>query len=125
MLASPVTSFAVTTASVFLRVTSPTMLWDPRKDAIFDKPVKDHMLQHSEEALPVYVPPPSGYTAPEDGCEEIELDRNAAASFGRMVTKANAWVCADGEGEAAHPDWECNYVMHKGEVVQACVEKKG
>ena len=128
LLASTVSSYAVgsTMSTTVLRRTTPaTMLWDPKTDDIFDKPLgyKNNMLTHSEEALPVYVPPPPGYVKPDDGCDFIELDQYASAVFGRSVGKVDAYVCADGEGEEAHPEWECNFVMHKGEVVQACIEK--
>ena len=58
-------------ATVVSRASSSTMLWDPTTDDADDKPLKSHLLQHSEEVVPMYVPPPSGYTKPEDGCEEV------------------------------------------------------
>jgi hypothetical protein len=73
-LASVVDALVLETAmraSVLSRATSATMIWDPTKDEIFDR--KSHMLQHSEEALPMYVGPPPGYSKPEDGCEEVNV----------------------------------------------------
>uniref|UniRef100_A0A7S3AR01 Uncharacterized protein n=1 Tax=Haptolina ericina TaxID=156174 RepID=A0A7S3AR01_9EUKA len=118
-LASVVDALVLETAmraSVLSRATSATMIWDPTKDEIFDR--KSHMLQHSEEALPMYVGPPPGYSKPEDGCEEVTLDQYASTVFGRTSGKVDAWICAEESVDAFE---ECNYVMHQGELVWACV----
>jgi hypothetical protein len=76
----------------------------------------------TEEALPMpYVPPPPGYSKPEDGCETVTLDSYASTVFGKAASaKLDAWVCAE-EEEAAKAHEECNYVMYKGELIYACI----
>ena len=76
LLASPTDALALGSAmrtTVLARCSPPAMLWDPMKDEIADTPMNkhNHMLQHTEEAVPMYVPPGPSYKAPEDGCEEV------------------------------------------------------
>ena len=106
------------------RASSVTMRWDPKNDGAGsnDKAMggqmKSHMLQHSEECTPMYVPEGPGYVAPEDGCEQVVLDQYASMVFGGNAKK-EAWICAD---EAEDSNFgECNFVMHNGAVVKACI----
>ena len=108
------------------RAASVTMLWDPRSDGAGsnDKAMggqmKSYMLQHTEECTMMYVPEGAGYAPPEDGCEQVVLDQYASMVFGKNNGKKEAWICAD-EAEDSGDFGECNFVMHNGAVVKACV----
>mmetsp|Transcript_33345 Transcript_33345/g.71213 ORF Transcript_33345/g.71213 Transcript_33345/m.71213 type:complete len:135 (-) Transcript_33345:494-898(-) len=103
------------------RASSLAMLWDPTKDDVAGQPRKSHLLQHTEESLPVYVGPGPAYTPPDDGCEQVELDQYASIVFGKHAGKQEAWVCADEETSESAGLTECNFVMHKGELIKACI----
>ena len=52
---------------------------------------------------------------------QVTLDSYATTVFGkRSASKLDAWVCAE-EEQASEGHDECNYVMHKGEMVWACI----
>ena len=123
LLIAPVDALVLGTAmraTTSARTASSTMLWDPTKDDVNDAPLnKEHMLRHTEEVVPLYVAPGPMYQKPDDGCEQVTLDQYASMVFGKNLGKLDAWICAEGD-EPSEKD-ECNYVMHKGEMVWACI----
>ena len=40
-------------------------------------------------------------------------------TYGKYSGKQDAWICASEEANDGHD--ECNYVMHMGEMVWACI----
>ena len=50
---------------------------------------------------------------------QVTLDSYAATVFGKGGGKLDAGICAESESHEGLD--QCNYVMHKGEVVWACV----
>ena len=50
---------------------------------------------------------------------QVTLDQYASMTFGKYSGKQDAWICASEEANDGHD--ECNYVMHMGEMVWACI----
>ena len=53
---------------------------------------------------------------------QVTLDQYATMVFGRKGGKLDAWICAEPElKDALAKGEDCQRVMHKGELVWACI----
>ncbi len=59
-------------------------------------------------------------------CWQVTLDQYASTVFGRSAAQQEAWICAEHDlKDAQERGEECKLVMHKGELVWACVMDQG
>ena len=70
------------------------------------------------------------YSAASDAarvaCWQVTLDQYASTVFGRSAAQQEAWICAEHDlKDAQDRGEECKLVMHKGELVWACVMELG
>tara|TARA_B100000780_G_scaffold208029_1_gene148254 strand:- start:21 stop:602 length:582 start_codon:yes stop_codon:yes gene_type:complete len=59
-------------------------------------------------------------------CWQVTLDQYASTVFGRSAAQQEAWICAEHDlKDAQERGEECKLVMHKGELIWACVMDQG
>mmetsp|Transcript_22010 Transcript_22010/g.52592 ORF Transcript_22010/g.52592 Transcript_22010/m.52592 type:complete len:148 (-) Transcript_22010:147-590(-) len=110
-----------------VRAPAPMMMpWNPMTDASNDAPLPPPPSGNAPRSPGEWVPPPPEYAPPEDGCEIVTLDQYASTVFGRSAAQQEAWICAEHDlKDAQERGEECKLVMHKGELVWACVMDQG